>query len=88
MMFDQESKDIAEKFEAFLSKDGVVSGKAVEYAKRIYKSKERQQLIEGTLPRAREKIITEPDELLVELLADTVEKCVVTNQTLRQRSDS
>lgn len=71
---DQESKDIAEKFEAFLSKDSVVSGKAIEYAERIYKSKESQELIERTLPRAWEKIITEPDELLVELLADTVEK--------------
>lgn len=71
---DQESKDIAEKFETFPSKDSVISGKAVEYAERIYKSKERQQLIERTLPRAWEKMITEPDKLLVELLADTVEK--------------
>ena len=73
-IYDQESKEITKKFEEFLSKENVISGKAIENAENLYKSKQRQYLIEKTLPKAWEKIITEPDERLVELLADTTEK--------------
>ena len=73
-IYDQESKEITKKFEEFLSKENVISGKAIENAENLYKSKQRQYLIEETLPKAWEKIITEPDERLVELLADTTEK--------------
>ncbi len=73
-IYDQESKDIVEKFEQFLSKENVISDKAIENAENLYKSKQKQNLIKETLPKAWEKIITEPDELLVELLADTTEK--------------
>jgi flagellar biosynthetic protein FlhB len=38
------------------------------------KSKQKQYLIKETLPKAWNKLITEPDELLVELLAETTEK--------------
>ena len=73
-MYDQESGDIAEKFESFLSKENVVSDKAIENAENLYKSKQKLHLIEETLPKAWEKIITEPDEFLVELLAEITEK--------------
>jgi len=73
-IYDQDSEDIASKFEDFLSKENVISDKAIKNAENIYQSKQKQYLIKETLPRAWEKLITEPDELLVELLADTTEK--------------
>lgn len=73
-IYDQENEDIARKFKEFLSKENVISDRAIENAENLYKSRQKQHLIKDTLPKAWEKIITEPDELLVELLADTTEK--------------
>jgi len=73
-IYDQKKEDIVRKFEEFLSKENVVSGKAIENAENLYKSRQKQQLIKETLPKAWTKIITEPDELLVELLAEVVER--------------
>jgi len=73
-IYDQESNDIVEKFEKFLSKENVISDKAIENAEKIYKNKQKHYLIKETLPKAWKKLITEPDDLLVELLADTTER--------------
>ena len=73
-IYDQESKDIVEKLKEFLSKENVISDTSIENAERVYRSRQKQYLIKETLPKAWKKIMTEPDELLVELLADTTEK--------------
>ncbi|MBT1248695.1 restriction endonuclease subunit R [Thermosipho sp. 1244] len=73
-IYDQNSEDIINKFEEFLSKENVISGKALESAENLYKNKQKQYLIKETLLKAWEKIITEPDELLIELLAEMTEK--------------
>ncbi len=73
-IYEQDAESIAENFEKFLSKENVISGRTIEFAENVYKSKQKKSLIERTLPKAWEKIITEPDEQLVELLADTTEK--------------
>jgi len=73
-IYDQDVEDIASKFIAFLSRENVISDKAVENAENIYRSKQKQILIKKTLPKAWQKLLTEPDELLVELLAETTEK--------------
>ena len=73
-IYDQEAQDIVKKFEDFLLKENVVSDKAIENAENLYKSRQKQHLIKETLPKAWKKMISEPDELLVELLADTTEK--------------
>lgn len=73
-IYDQESEDIAKKFEEFLSKENVISDKAIKNAESVYKNNQKHDLIEEALPKAWEKIITEPDELVVELLAETAEK--------------
>ncbi len=73
-LYDQKTEDIVEKFEEFLSKENVASDKAIENAEKIYRSIQKRYLIKDTLPKAWEKIMTEPDELLVELLAYTVER--------------
>lgn len=57
-----------------MSKENVISEKAIENAEKIFKSIQKQYLINDTLPKAWEKILTEPDGLLVELLADTTER--------------
>jgi hypothetical protein len=73
-IYDQESEDIVQKFEDFLSKENVISDIAIIKAENLYKSMQKSNLIKETLPRAWEKIITEPDETLVDLLADTTER--------------
>lgn len=71
---DQEPNEIAQKFVDFLGKENVISGRAVENAERIIKSKQRENIINETLPKAWNKIIDEEDELFIELLAETTEK--------------
>lgn len=73
-IYDQESKDIVQKFEDFLSKENVISDIAINKAENLYKSRQKSNLIKETLPMAWEKIITEPDETLIDLLADTTER--------------
>jgi len=73
-IYDQETEDIVRKFEEFLSKENVISDRAIENAESIYKSKQKEYLIKETLPKAWKKIITDPNEILIELLADTTEK--------------
>jgi len=73
-IYEQDTEDIASKFIDFLSKENVISGKAIENAENIYMSKQRETLIKQTLPKAWDRIVSEPDELLVELIAEITEK--------------
>ena len=73
-VYDQNSEEITQKFVDFLSKENVISGKSIENAENIYKGKQKQYLIEETLPKAWSKIIEGPDEDLMELIAETTEK--------------
>ncbi len=57
----------------YLNYDEVCSGKAIEAARMDYKNVTRERQVKDTLPIAWEKLIDEPDELLVELIADKVE---------------
>jgi len=73
-LIQQEPEDIAQKFIDFLSKDNIYNGKAIKNAEAIYKSQQKKNVIKDTLPKAWNKIISEPDEFLVELLNETTEK--------------
>jgi hypothetical protein len=73
-IYEQNTTDITQKFIDFLSKDNVISGKAFDNAEYVYKSNQREIMIRETLPRAFHKLISEPDELLMELVAETTEK--------------
>ncbi len=73
-VYDQSGEEITQKFIDFLSKENVSSGKAVENAENIYKSKQRQEIIKETIPKAWNKLIEEPDEALIGLIAETTEK--------------
>lgn len=70
----QHVKDAASRLTELLSKSNTESGKALESAKRIFKSKVRKDLIRETLPKAWNKIVLEPESLLAEFLAETTER--------------
>lgn len=73
-IYDQDVEDITQKFIDFLSKENVIYGKSIKNAENIYKSRQKMNLIENTLPRAWDKLVKESDESLIELLAETTEK--------------
>lgn len=70
---DQEAKDISKKFFEFLSKENVISGKAINNAERIHRSKKKKNLIRKTFPKAWNKLLNEADERLIDLIAETTE---------------
>lgn len=71
---EQDAEEIAARFTEFLSRENIRSGKSIESALKIFKSKQRSFKIQETLPKAWNKIINEPDEIFVELLSDATEK--------------
>ncbi|MEA2062748.1 MAG: type I restriction enzyme HsdR N-terminal domain-containing protein, partial [Gemmatimonadota bacterium] len=70
----QSTEVISRKFIDFLAKEKVEDGTAIENAETALKSRKRKDTVSKTLPTAWERIITEPDELLVELLLDKTEE--------------
>jgi len=73
-IYDQETEEIVDRLIDYLGKENVCSGKAVQNAESVYRSKQRQYAMIDALPAAWNKIITEPDEFLIELIADGTEK--------------
>lgn len=73
-IYDQNAEEIVERFIDYLEKENVISGKAITNAEAIYKSKQKNYLIKETLPKAWNKLISEPDELLIDLIAESTEK--------------
>ena len=73
-IYDQDSKDIVDRFVDYLEKENVCSGKSIQIAEEVYKGRQKEYLIKETLPKAWNKLISEPDELLIELIADATEK--------------
>ncbi|MEK7822050.1 MAG: hypothetical protein AAB260_03315, partial [Planctomycetota bacterium] len=70
----QDFHDVAQKFVDLLSRDNVLTGKAYENAESIYKGKLKKKALEETLPEAWNKLISEADSLLLDLLSETTEK--------------
>ena len=70
----QEPEEVADRFRKILSKEQVESGLSVKYAEEIYKGKLKEEAILEALPKAWNTIISGPDELLVDLLAEITEK--------------
>ncbi len=73
-LLDQNMEDIIDKFEKFLSKSNVISGKALEYAEEIYRNREKDKVLKKALPEAWRRIIEEPNEELVNLVAEMTER--------------
>lgn len=71
---EQVPESIAGRFMDLLSKENIASGKALNNAEELYKSRQRKDILQQTLPIAWHKLISEPDDSLVNLIIDTVEK--------------
>ncbi len=69
----QKLETATDHFQEFLSKTSITEGTAVKSAKAVRKSREKNKLIKQTLPEAWEQLLGEPDEFLLEILADKVE---------------
>jgi predicted type IV restriction endonuclease len=69
----QDTIEITEKFSQLLSREHVQTGEALKKAKSIDEQQDRQKKIVETLPKAWNKIISESDPRLVDLLLDTTE---------------
>ncbi len=73
-IFQQGAEDIAAKFVDFLSRENIANGQAFETAQTVYKGRQRQKILQAAVPKAWNRIISEPDEFLVELINETAEK--------------
>ncbi len=73
-LYNQASQSVAARFEEFLGKQSVLTGRAVKKAQEVYDSQQRQRSIQQTLPEAWRKVVQEPDPRLVELLSEVTEK--------------
>jgi predicted type IV restriction endonuclease len=71
---EQEPTSIAERFVDLLSKDKIASGDAIKNAESLYKSWKRKNVLKDAIPKVWHKIITDPDEKLVDLLIEATEK--------------
>lgn len=72
-LVDQESKEIAQRFMDFLSKKNVASGKYLKNANQTFDSRRKDQEIIAAMPKAWSKLVSEPDQELVGLLAEKTE---------------
>ena len=71
---EQAIEDCIEKFGSLLSRENVETGIANQNAKFLYEGRQKNKIIKENLPKAWQKLISEPDEMLVELLNETLEK--------------
>ena len=69
----QEAGDITSRFVEFLARANIANGIAFDNAETVYKSKQKQKILQATIPKAWNTIISEPDELLVDLINETAE---------------
>jgi len=72
--FEQDSPSIAERFIELLSKSNIASGDSIKNAEDLYRSQQKKSIFRDAIPKAWHKIVTDPDDLLVELLVEVTEK--------------
>ena len=73
-LLEQEPADVAKRLVEFLSKNRIVSGEAVQTAEHVYTSRQKKSTVHDAIPKAWHKLLTDPDDLFVELLIETTEK--------------
>ena len=72
----QDKEDITRNFSDFLSKENISSGNAVRNAEDLYERNEKKHRILVTLPEAWNQLVSEPEDLIVDLLVEkTKELC-------------
>lgn len=70
----QDAKAISTRFIELLSKAVVNSGDAIKNAEHLYKNRQKITVLKEAIPKAWDKIINDPDDLLVDLIVETTEK--------------
>ena len=70
----QEAATAAAALERFLSREGVASGTALREAQREFESQERDRRVRASLQEAWKQVLSDPDGLLRDLLAETVKE--------------
>lgn len=70
----QEPKEVGENFQNFLSKAMVETGQAVQNAEAVFTDQKKRRVIGESLPKAWNKIVSEADESLVDLIAEYAER--------------
>jgi len=83
----QELEEIVKNFTNFLFKDNITSGQSLEKANSYLDIRLKLQFIDKNLPKAWNKLISETDELLIELVNESLEKiCGIKadNETIAQ----
>ena len=73
-IYEQDSELISNIFIDILSKQNVLNRESIKNALSIYRGKRREKILTSTIPEAWNKIISEPDLLLIELFIEVVEK--------------
>lgn len=73
-LYDQGPVDVMSRLIDYLSKDSVVTGEAIEKAKSVFNTRQREYEISKALPRVWDKLMNEPNDVLVDLIADNTEK--------------
>lgn len=71
---EQSPVSIAERLMAVLSKDNITLRNAVKYSEDLYRSRQKKAVLRDALPKAWHKLISDPDDLLVDILIETTEK--------------
>lgn len=72
-LLERDASESCKRFGRYLAFEAVRSGNAVESARADYQDAARERQILQAMPHAWQRLIAEPDELLVEILADKVE---------------
>ena len=71
---EQDAADAASAMQRFLGREGLVGGTALDEARREFESQERDRRVRVALEHAWERVISDPQGLLRDLLAETVEE--------------
>jgi hypothetical protein len=73
-IYQQDSEILSNIFIEILSKQNVLNGDSIKNAINIYRGKRREKILFSTIPESWNKMISEPDPLLIELFIEVVEK--------------
>ena len=73
-ILESEVEETSRLLAALLAKENVLSGSAMKTAESIWNGQQKSQAIEESLPEAWNRILQDPDSLLVDLMEETVEK--------------
>lgn len=70
---ERDTNECVARFERYLGHEAIASGAAMKAARDDYNNVARERQIKDTLPIAWERLVKEEDELLLEVVADSVE---------------